>query len=385
MASAGPTALGAEVVGHEFAVTEGGAASISVPVQVPRGIGGMEPQLGLSYTSQSGNGLLGVGWTLTGPSSVSRCGQTRMVDGVNKGVNFRAENDRFCMDGQRLILASGTYGAPDSTYKLQRDNFSSITASGTAYGQANVPSSFKVETKSGLVLEFGRSENSQVRTNLTAQALAAGRRDTINRWMLERIGDLHGNYIQFVYCGGQVVEAGAVCSQDDRLVNGAVAPGVWSGSKVLHYVQYTSRINGPTGTFGVIFDYETRPDIVQVFHEGSSARQKQRLKAIQVHRNFTGTSLSQRGNLVRKYLLDYQLSQVDPSHPAASILSRISGIREIAENGESLPRLSFSLSPAAPYSFDNELMMDTGIAKVQSAGSPSPSATCGGLMGQACP
>jgi len=49
---------------NSFAVTESGAATLSIPIQVPRGIGGMEPQLALNYSSQAGNGLLGLGWNL---------------------------------------------------------------------------------------------------------------------------------------------------------------------------------------------------------------------------------------------------------------------------------------------------------------------------------
>ena len=41
--------------GHQFAVTEGGAATVSIPIQVPRGIGGLEPQLSLNYSSSAGN------------------------------------------------------------------------------------------------------------------------------------------------------------------------------------------------------------------------------------------------------------------------------------------------------------------------------------------
>ncbi|MDD3375308.1 MAG: SpvB/TcaC N-terminal domain-containing protein, partial [Candidatus Omnitrophica bacterium] len=41
-----------------------GTASASIPLQVPRGRGGVEPALALAYNSGSSNGLLGVGWFL---------------------------------------------------------------------------------------------------------------------------------------------------------------------------------------------------------------------------------------------------------------------------------------------------------------------------------
>lgn len=44
------------VTSAEFAVSDGGAATLSVPLQVPRGIGGMEPKLALNYASGTSNG-----------------------------------------------------------------------------------------------------------------------------------------------------------------------------------------------------------------------------------------------------------------------------------------------------------------------------------------
>src|SRR5882672_11705027 len=93
-----------------FRVTESGAAEYRIPIQVPPGIAGMEPALALVYNGQAGNGLLGVGWNLEGLSSITRCPRTVAQDGVKGGANYDA-NDRFCLDGQRLMAISGTYGA----------------------------------------------------------------------------------------------------------------------------------------------------------------------------------------------------------------------------------------------------------------------------------
>src|SRR3954463_11195667 len=93
-----------------FRVTESGAAEYRIPIQVPPGIAGVEPKLALVYNSQAGNGPLGVGWTLEGLSSITRCPRTAAQDGVRGAINYNAD-DRFCLDGQRLMAISGSYGA----------------------------------------------------------------------------------------------------------------------------------------------------------------------------------------------------------------------------------------------------------------------------------
>jgi Salmonella virulence plasmid 65kDa B protein len=130
----------------QFSVTESGAATYSIPLQVPPGIAGMEPRLSLNYSSQGGNGLLGVGWSLGGLSAISRCPQTQGQDGNRSGVDLTAA-DRFCMDGQRLMLVAGSYGLAGSEYRTERESFSKIAYSNNV---------FTVKTKAGLTMEYGK-------------------------------------------------------------------------------------------------------------------------------------------------------------------------------------------------------------------------------------
>jgi len=50
---------------------------------------------------------------------------------VNGSVNFDA-NDRFCMDGQRLMVVNGTYGSSGAEYRTERDSFSKVVSNGSA-------------------------------------------------------------------------------------------------------------------------------------------------------------------------------------------------------------------------------------------------------------
>jgi len=103
-------------------VGEGGAANVSIPITVSPGTGGMEPKLAITYSSQGGNGLLGVGFGISGLSAITRSGSVQYLDGIKSGVNF-GPNDRFTFDGQRLILASGSYGGEDSEYRTENESF----------------------------------------------------------------------------------------------------------------------------------------------------------------------------------------------------------------------------------------------------------------------
>jgi hypothetical protein len=114
------------VMPGEFSVSESGAANYQIPLAVPPGTAGMQPSLSLSYNSNSGNGVLGMGWTLGGLSVITRCPATKVQDGLIDGIDFDA-NDRFCIDGQRLIAINGTYGANHTEYRTEQVTMASTS------------------------------------------------------------------------------------------------------------------------------------------------------------------------------------------------------------------------------------------------------------------
>lgn len=103
-----------------FSVSPNGAAAYTIPIEVPPGTAGIQPDLNLNYNSQIRSGMVGVGWSLGGLSVIYRCGATTVTDGASapRGINYDL-NDKFCLDGQRLVVVSGTYGAAGSEYRTE--------------------------------------------------------------------------------------------------------------------------------------------------------------------------------------------------------------------------------------------------------------------------
>ena len=268
-----------------FNVSESGAANYSIPIAMPPSTAGMAPQLSLNYSSQGGNGLLGMGWSLGGLSAISRCPKTQATDGVRGSVNFDA-NDRFCLDGQRLIVVTGSYGADGAEYRTEQESFSRIISYGTA---GNGPASFKVWTKSGQVMEFGVTSDARIE---------AQGKSSVAAWALNKVQDTVGNYFSISY------------TEDNA--NGQYYPT---------RIDYTGNASGGLTPYNSVqFVYETRPDITPMYHAGSVMKTTVRLKNV---RSYVGVAL------VKDYGLVYGLS--------AASLSRLISFSECAGDGACLP------------------------------------------------
>ena len=192
----GIAAAGAIQTEGNWTVAPDGSAEYSLPIAVPPGTAGVAPALSLNYSSNNGDGILGVGWSLGGLPSIVRCPQTLAQDGAIISVNFTA-TDRFCYGGHRLVMVSGTaYGADSATYRTEVDQFSLITSHGAASGGG--PSYFTVQTKSGQILEFGNTTNS---ANSFVQAVGDANvpSGVARAWMVDQVSDRLGNYYTVTY------------------------------------------------------------------------------------------------------------------------------------------------------------------------------------------
>ncbi len=298
-----PTAVGRTV--GSFAVSNSGSATYTVPIVVPSGVSGVQPQLAISYQSGGGNGLLGVGWGLSGFSEIERCRKTLAQDNTNAGVTMTG-SDVFCLEGNRLRLTGGNYGATGSTYQTEMETYSRITIMGQA---GSGPSWFKVEAKDGLTYEYGNSADSFI------ESMASGFTTTARVWALTRVYDRYGNTMNIVYCEDSLANCpGAVTT------NGSFRP--W-------YVAYTANTTaGIVAAYQVNFVWETRPsdDTLTQYFGGGLIQETRRLKRVETYWNDPAV-----GNwrVVRKYQFGYNQSGTSPR-------SRLTSIQECDTNGACL-------------------------------------------------
>ena len=228
-----------------FSVSPSGAATYSIPIQVLPGIAGLQPKLSLEYNSQGGNGVLGVGWNLSGMSSVSRCPKTKLTDGVAGSVNYDT-SDQFCLDGQRLIFTS--IDTDGTRYVTESDSFSKITSFGQAAGNgANGPASFRVQTKAGLVMEYGTTPDSRIEIH-TAKGVGS----VVRTWALSKVTDALGNAMTISY---------------------TKELGQFYPSEIKYGQNY------------VKFEYAPRPDTSIAYHAGAFVNTQKRLASIGVGSN----------------------------------------------------------------------------------------------------
>ena len=271
-----------------------GALAYSIPLEIPAGINGMQPNLSIDYNSQGGNGLLGWGWDLGGLSCISRSGQTLYHDGKMTAADLTIE-DRFMLDGQRLVLVEGSYGSNKSKYKTENDCFSKITfyTRGAHHDKAasSNGSYFEVWDKSGNKL-FYESKLCTINGN------------TAVLWMISRIMDRWGNAITYRY------------EKDNE-----------KGEIYIKSIRYTeNQGQGETAQFEVVFDYSRRNDFEFYYIGGNPLIHKYLLD------NITVTSL-----LTQKKLFRYRFKYVTPSNANKRLYSILTSIQmdSFDENGQS--------------------------------------------------
>jgi len=248
-----------------------GSASYSIPFKVSPGTAGFAPSVSLSYSSGSAKGkagLYGLGWSLS---------ESYILRDVNYTPDDSSDDEfDLILNGQKhdLVYSEELWGGVASRYKTKIDTYMHIYRErlGLTCGGVNeFCEVWFVRTRDGTTFVFGYSRDSELNST---------NRDYVVRWSLDEIRDTHGNTIFYNY------------NESDGTA-------------------YPSSIEYNGGRKRVVsFEWEPRPDVYTSYQGGTFATVSRRLSGVRVEAD---------NNLVRKYVLSYELN----SAGTKSILSTI--------------------------------------------------------------
>jgi hypothetical protein len=248
-----------------------GAAIVSVPVKVPPGRKNIQPNISLNYSSNSPNGICGVGWRMDLGSI--QCDTKHGVPKYDGTDGFTANINGA--SAELVDTGGGEYRA------RQEGAFLKFSFDGI---------SWEVKDKTGITYLFGSSENSR--------QTDSGR---TFKWCLDKVIDLHGNYMTVSYF----------------LEQKQIYPA---------QIQYTGKEGVDAPANRVDFTYNSRSDIPSNYRTGFEVKTINRLAIIDTYAN---------GQRAGRYRLDYIYSP-DTSR------SILTGITQYGSDGESsLPSITF--------------------------------------------
>lgn len=248
-----------------------GGASVSIPLETPKGVGGLSPSLSLSHSSivmddlfrEAGDfeiegqaGSAGIGWHLGGVSYIAR-------------TDNRYDNNNPDTEKKFALVLNGTrvgISFQDGLWRTNPEIFAKISwagansHTGNQQYQAHDYSPWTIWTADGTRYEFGDAgtfPNAFSSTNPTATSLERtfGNQTfrVTKRWYLRKVTDPLGNSMEYGYQGEQGWEQGCVdggwVSAGQHWYTRAIDPSAihWSGQSG----GYTMR---------VLFSYASRTD-----------------------------------------------------------------------------------------------------------------------------
>ncbi len=220
-----------------------GAATLSLPIEVPPGRRGIQPTIAAGYASGSGNDWLGVGWNLSF-GFIQR--------DTTRGVPAYSSTDTF------VVSFSGT-------------NDQLVAIGGGEY-RAEVEGSFLRVRFDGVYWRITDKSGTQYRFGFNADAQQTIPSKGVFRWAMDRVEDVHGNYLTIAYTANQ----------------NQLYPA---------QIQYTGNsVTGDPTHMSVDFILEDRPDPIVSYRTGGLVETRKRLHQIDTKVD---------GALAKRYLFTY--------------------------------------------------------------------------------
>jgi RHS repeat-associated protein len=255
-----------------------GTGNFSVPIGVPAGRNGFQPQLTLGYSTGQGQGLFGLGWAL-GVPGVSRK-TSKGIPRYRDADPLGASADVFVLSGAEDLVALGS--SDRVQYRPRTEGlFAEITRRVTP-GQPG--DHWRVRTKDGLVSYYGTSPDDrptyppdlEVSGGDPAVTARPDAPDRVFAWNLTLTVDPFGNRIEYLY------RRSRSGPQDE-------ASGHRWDVPVLAQIRYADRGAAGARSFLVTvdFDYEPRPDPFSDYRAGFEVRHGLRCRSIRTRTHLT--------------------------------------------------------------------------------------------------
>ena len=313
-----------------------GTGNFSVPIALPPGRNGFQPDITLVYSSGNGSSVFGLGWNLSIPG-VSRK--------TSKGIPlYDDDKDVFILSGaedlievKRESLAGGGYKA---TFQPRTEGlFARIERYKTKTNDY-----WKVWSKDGLISYYGTPEQANTFDQYNDPAVLAdpAYRSKVFQWYLTKTQDVFGNTIEYSY------------TRENRAVSAKEDDPHDYDMLYLSSIRY-SGYGGDKFFCSVSFLYETRSDPFSVYKQGFELRTTKRAKAIELYTHPEVETVTQ-NILSKRYHFVYLDQRVEAKELPASLLpfngmSMLSQVKIEGVDGstsEWMPPLEFGYSDFQP-------------------------------------
>ena len=240
-----------------------GTGNLSVPIVIPPGRGGVQPDLTLVYSTGNGNGPFGLGWSLNVPG-VSRDTSKRLPI-------YDDTQDIFLISGAEQLVPMSSPSTGATVYRPRTEGiFSRITH--IESGQTNY---WEARSRNGLISLYGDTNSIGTSSPIVSSPDGTQR---IFSWHLSQTRDPFGNLIEYIY------------QREPNRTNG---PHRWDQIylKTIRYGDYGAADN-IRFMVSIDFVYEDRPDPFSTYKAGFEIRTTQRCKQIQISTNSGVTQLA---------------------------------------------------------------------------------------------
>ncbi len=290
-----------------------GTGNFSVPIALPSGRNGFQPEIGLVYSTGNGNTCFGLGWQLSVPG-VSRK--------TSKGIPRYQGKDTFLLSGAEDLIPTDQ----GDNYIRYRPRTEGLFAIIQRIRDAN-DDYWEVKTKDGLISHYG-SPNSI--GNDPATVFDPKNPNHLFCWKLSETIDVFGNRIIYEY-------ERDLADTQNRHFNQTYL-------KTIKYLDYLDEQGNEQFLVKVDFEYENeRLDPFSVFTSGFEIRTRKICKRIVVK-----TYPDQQETLVRSYEFSYQNAE----RSLVSLLKEVQVVGHDGDKEERLPPLTFSYTPFVPKGRD---------------------------------